>query len=83
MKLSLVLLNVHLLSSKKQSQLLIINSPQALTFSSSFTLLIIVLYCVIIGNSESANNQIYLKWSLPAQSHETAQLNKKNQHFEN
>lgn len=69
--------NVHLLSSKKQSQLLIMKGPQALTISSSFTLLITALYCAIIGVGVNANNQIYLKWILTAQTHGTAQLNRK------
>lgn len=83
LKLSLILLNVHLFSSKKQSQLLIIDGPQAPTFSSSFTLLIIALYCAIIGDSENTNNHIYFKWTLPAQSHGTIPLNRRSQYFKN
>lgn len=73
--------NVHLLSSKKQSQLLIMKGPQALTISSSFTLLITALYCAIIGVGVNANNQIYLKRILTAQTHGTAQLNRKKTTF--
>lgn len=41
-----------------------------------------MLYGVTIGNNENADNQIYLKWTIPDESHETAQLNRKKSSFE-